>query len=291
MFANACEKASSFTRPVIVSQRFFDGGVECGCGAFVVLNNEGWIVTVEHLWRSFLASLSHRSAIDSYNLERKKIDDDQHLDARKKHKRFSRLTRNDKWITNHSFWWGKDGVNLQDIRSLPEADLVVARLIPFDASAIQHYPKIKDPNSMRSGTSLCKLGYPFHEIRASYDESNNAFQLEPGSLPLPRFPIEGIHTRNILSGKSKDGRFNIKFLETSSPGLRGQSGGPIFDSNGSIWAIQSRTNHLPLGFSPKIKKDGKEVVEHQFLNVGVGIHAELLLAFLSEHKIAFETDS
>lgn len=38
------------------------------------------------------------------------------------------------------------------------------------------------------------------------------------------------------------------FIETSTPRLRGQSGGPIFDVNGAIWAIQSQTHHLKLGF-------------------------------------------
>lgn len=91
-----------------------------------------------------------------------------------------------------------------------------------------------------------------------------------------------------MIGKSKDGKYEIKFLETSSPGLRGQSGGPIFDSKGTIWAVQSQTMHLQLGFSPKIQKNGHEVEENQFLNVGLGIHPELIVAFLRDNNIKFD---
>ena len=105
---------------------------------------------------------------------------------------------------------------------------------------------------------------------------------------MPRFPIDGIFTRNIIAGKSKDNKFDIKFLETSSPGLKGQSGGATFDINGNLWAIQSRTQHLDLGFSPKVKKGKREVEENQFLNVGWGIHIDTIIKFLIDKNVDFE---
>ncbi|GAI45805.1 unnamed protein product [marine sediment metagenome] len=101
----------------------------------------------------------------------------------------------------------------------------------------------------------------------------------------------GFFTRNVLAGSTPDGKYQIKFIETSTPGLRGQSGGPIFDVYGNIWGIQSRTQHLPLGFSPKIKKAGKETEEHQFINVGWGIHPETLIHFLQDKKVSFNVSS
>ena len=121
-----------------------------------------------------------------------------------------------------------------------------------------------------------------------FDEATGNFRLEQGTFPIPYFPIEGIFTRNIYGGKSKDGKYDITFLETSSPGLRGQSGGPIFDTKGTIWAIQSKTNHLPLGFAPKITKNGKEVEENQFLNVGLGVHPLTLITFLKDNVVDFK---
>lgn len=288
MFAKAYRLASCFTQPIVISTRFFDKTVECGCGAFIVLNDEGWIITVAHLWESFSASQLHAKELSDYNGGLQTIQQDQRLDAKQKRKRIGRLRTNPKWITNHSFWWGRDGVQLKDIKPFPDGDLVIGRLEPFDPQMISIYPVFKDPiSNINIGTSLCKLGFPFHEIKASFDDAKNAFELAPGSVPLPLFPIEGIYTRNVIAGRSKDGKYEIKFLETSTPGLRGQSGGPVFDSNGTVWALQSRTSHFPLGFSPKVKKDGKEVEENQFLNVGWGIHPELIVAFLRDNGVKF----
>ena len=55
----------------------------------------------------------------------------------------------------------------------------------------------------------------------------------------------------------------------------------------TVWAVQSSTRHFPLGFSPKVKKEGREVEEHQFLNVGVGVHPELIAAFLKDNGVKF----
>ncbi len=48
MFARAYDLAKSFTIPVTVSMRFYDGTVECGVGAAIVVNDEGWIITAAH---------------------------------------------------------------------------------------------------------------------------------------------------------------------------------------------------------------------------------------------------
>jgi hypothetical protein len=289
MFAEAYAKARCFTRPVVISTRFYDGSVECGCGAFVVLNDEGWIMTVAHIWQSFLAYQKHAKEIAEYNQKVQAIEQDQKLDAKHKKKRIAHLNINSKWITNHSFWWGVDGVQIKDVKPLEEGDLVIGRLEPFDKTLISNYPVLKDPTlNFNNGTSLCRLGFPFHEIKASFDDAKKAFTLAPGSLPLPLFPIEGIFTRNAIAGKSRDGKYDIKLLETSSPGLRGQSGGPIFDTKGTIWALQSRTAHYPLGFSPKVIKNGREIEENQFINVGLGVHVELIVSFLGDHGVKFQ---
>jgi len=39
--------------------------------------------------------------------------------------------------------------------------------------------------------------------------------LPTGVLPVPLFLLEGIFTRNVLAGKSKDEQYEIKYLETS----------------------------------------------------------------------------
>lgn len=289
MFSKAYELASNFTNPVIVSIRFYDKKVECTGGAYVVVNDEGWIITVAHIAESFTAFQQHAKELKTYEEKLAEVQLDKSLTVKQRNKKLRQLKPNPKWIVNHSFWWGWDGMSLKDIRVLPEGDLLVGRLEPFNPTMVKTYPIFKDPaKGLRIGTSLCKLGYPFHELKASFDDKKGIFELAPGVVPLPRFPLEGIYTRNFLAGASKDGRYEIKFLETSSPGLKGQSGGPIFDTEGTVWAIQSRTHNFPLGFSPKIKRNGREVEENQFLNVGLGVHTKLVVAFLSDNGISFK---
>ena len=289
MFAQACTLVCQFMQPVIISIRFYDKTTACHGGNFVILNEEGWIITVAHLFESFRAFRRHTEDIKEFQANLQAAQDKPWLTAKQNRKNLRSVKANPRWITNHSFWWGKDGVSLKDIKVLPEADIAVGRLEPFDPAFVKTYPTMKDPTTnLNPGTSLCKLGFPFHELKTSFNEETGHFALPPGVLPVPLFPLEGIFTRNILTGKSKDERYEIKWLETSSPGLRGQSGGPIFDTKGTVWSIQSRTHHFPLGFSPKITRDGKEVEEHQFLNVGSGIHPELIVLFLRDNGISFK---
>ena len=142
---------------------------------------------------------------------------------------------------------------------------------------VAQYPVFKNPATLRFAIGLCKLGFPVTAVNATFDEARNTFVFSKGTLPIPRFPIEGIYTRDIDNGMSSDGKYHVKFLETSSPGLRGQSGGPIFDTHGTVWAIQSRTISLELGFA----------VPNQYLNVGWGVHPEVLIAFLKANGVEF----
>jgi hypothetical protein len=289
MFAKAYALASAFTKPVIISVRLYDGTVECNGGAFVIINDEGWIVTAAHLLQSFVVIQQHQKELSAFKARLEAVEKDSALTEKQKRKKLRQLQANPRWITNHSFWWGKDGVRIDSLKVFPEADIAIGQLKPFDKTMDSTYPVFKDPSKgMNPGTSLCKLGYPFHKLEASFEETKNEFKLAPSVLPLARFPIEGIYTRNMVIGRTKDGKHEIKFLETSSPGLRGQSGGPIFDTKGTVWAIQSRTGHFPLGFSPKVNKNGKEVEENQFLNVGQGVHPDIIVPFLRDNGISFK---
>jgi hypothetical protein len=258
MFAKAYKIASSFTKPVVVLTRKEDARVGASCGVFIILNREGWIITVAHLWQSYFLFKKHQANPSSNGTQ---------------------------MITNHSFWWGKDGVTLKDIHPFPDYDLVIGRLEPFDPSEVSEYPSFVDSEEMRIGTSLCRVGYPFSRIKASFDEGSSRFKMDPRSLPA-LFPIEGIYTRTVAAPAFKEAKKIAKFIETSSPGLLGQSGGPILDVTGKVWAVQSRTVHLPLGFSPKVRKDGREIEENQFLNVGWGVHVEMIIDAMKSSGIA-----
>jgi hypothetical protein len=169
---------------------------------------------------------------------------------------------------------------LIDITVIADVDLAVGRLSPFDKSWVSEYAIFMDQAKiaeMRPGTSLCKLGYPFPELKPTFDEGANSFSLPPDTT-IAFFPLDGMFTREIdVQQPNPPLAFPLRFIETSSPGLKGQSGGPTFDTTGVVWAIQSQTRYLPLDFSPEVKQQGQTHKEHQFLGVGMGIHAQTVI--------------
>lgn len=287
MFASAFKRASAYTHPVIIRRRFFDRTVQCSCGAFVVLNEEGWIVTAAHLWNAYFRYQEHAAEIVEYERRVEAIREDPGLDYEQKSRRIGLLKTDSEWITHVSYWWGRDGVRVKDMKFLPDGDLVIGRLDPFDPRGQAAYPVIKDPSSLDVGTSLCRLGYPFSRIEATFDESTQSFEFSPGSAHPARFPVEGIYTRELAAGPSRDGRYAIKFVETSSPGILGQSGGPIFDARSSLWGVQSRTDMYPMRPPARKAMGGTDDSEPPYFNVGVGVHPELLVTFLKDHDVRF----
>jgi len=269
-------QAQQFTAPVVISTLHYDGSVQSAVGAYVIVNDGGWILTAAHVFEAELVFPTHQNEIAAY-------------EAGKRAKRkVPGLRRNPKWLVEFSLFWGRVGVSVADVMANFEIDLAVARLHPFDPAWVTMYPTFKDPtDGILPGTSLCRLGFPFHEFKPTHKEGGG-FELPAGALPAPLFPLEGIMTRHILGGPTKDGKHQIKFLETSSPGLRGQSGGPIFDREGRVWGIQSRTSHLALGFNPPVPGGAKDAVEHQFLNVGWAVHPEVVHAFLKDNGVGFD---
>ena len=288
MFAKACERVYKFTRPLIISTRTVDGTVSSSCGTFIIINPEGWILTAGHLFDSFV----------KYQQDMKKIKEVEEINARKASMAVpgamtlpDTIQLDPKWITNHSFWWGGDGLRITSVYVNREIDIALAKLDGFRPDMVQEYPIFRDPDTMRPGTSICRTGFPFANIATDFDEGSKSFRIRNGVLPLPFFPNDGIHTRNVLKqNKSKEGKYDMLYVETSTPGLKGQSGGPIFDTNGHIYAMQVQTNHIPLGFHPISEYDGKSIVENQFLNVGIGVHGKLLQQIMRDHHISFKVE-
>lgn len=295
MFAKAYSIATQFTHPIVISSQKFNGDCNAGIGSFVIINDEGWFVTTFHIIAQLQAL---RDSYDKYNnsvQERAQIQNDPAL---KNHERIRRLNSSKiapDLITNFSTWLGAPNLTIGPVYSIPQVDLAVGRLLNFDRSQVKIYPKFKDPaKPMEIGTSLCKLGFPFHTIKPTFDPATG-FNLPDGALPIPFFPLEGIYTRTVFveaAGSALNLGPNplpLMYIETSSPGLPGQSGGPTFDIHGTIWAIQSQTQHLKLGFGINENAPTKELehLKNQYLNVGWGIHSQTITEFLKRNGIVF----
>jgi hypothetical protein len=285
MFSIAYQVARNFTRPVAMSWRTMNGNVKCGLATFVVVNKEGWIITAAHVLNIGAVRAQHVAERQSYDAKRAAITVDPNLSSSQRKKQIRRLIPNPEWITDNSLWWCQDRAVASAIYVDVQADVAIAKLENFDTSSIQVYPKFKDPQTNPlPACSLCRLGFPFVNVTASFDPATG-FTLQNFVLP-PMFPNDGIHTRILLD--TQNGR-TVKFIETSTPGVMGQSGGPLFDIKGDIWGIQSKTAFLELGFTPKKKEGNKEIVEHQFMNVGLASHVQHAVDLFKQNGVAYDT--
>ncbi len=290
MFSKALERATKFTLPVMFTRRFRNGKIASGLGTFVIINRNGWIVTADHIVADLVKFSQSQQEMAAYEAEKKKIESDPNLRDKDKRRQIQRLHVSDEWITHQAVMWGQQNWVVNNVIRDELADVAIAKLENFDPAAISQYPVFKNPGpQFKPGTSLCRLGFPFHEIKASFVEAEGKFSLDPGTFPVALFPNDGILTRFFLRD-SLDHSRQVRFIETSTPGLRGQSGGPIFDTECRIYAIQSQTISLPLGFAPTIKQGNREIVEHQFIHFGWGSDIANVINLLTAHGVAFATD-
>jgi len=183
--------------------------------------------------------------------------------------------------------------NLQCIAH-PVLDIAILKFTGFNKLFCTSCARfVKDNTKIKQGRSLCRLGYPFPEFNNfRYNEAADDIEwTQEGNSNSPSFPIDGIITR-FVGGLNEYGDQQIEGIELSTPGLRGQSGGPLFDASGLVYGIQSMTGHLHLGFdiqSMEIVQDGKKttVSNHPFLHVGRCIHVDRIKEFLIQNNIKF----
>jgi Trypsin-like peptidase domain len=265
VFADAIQIASGFTFPVAIAHGVWGGHVRAEAAAFIVLNSDGWIVTASHVFNTAPKADQDRLKVQPLQDEIDKIQSDTTLLPK--------------------YWWARNGVTIRDLTLVPDVDLAIGRLDPFDSTSVSTYPTLKNPAlNFNPGRSLCRLGFPFHDITATFDPATSGFSMNTSFI---FFSLDGIFTRT-LEDSAREGKYPIKLIETSSSGLMGQSWGPIFDTRGRVWGIQSQTRHIPLGFDVEVQIGGRKVIEHQVINLGDGVHAETLAAVLTDLGVHFE---
>lgn len=289
MFSSAYRSAVAYTQPVIASFAMVSGEVVSSVATFVVLNDEGWIMTAAHVLIPLQVRESQRPGYEAYLRRVNEINASPGLTDEDKAAEIARLAVDPSWIKQLSYWWGNDSLRAGDLKVNAAKDIAVGKLENFRPEMIAAYPVFRNrENKITPGTSLCRLGFPFSEVKSTFDEATGNFTLAQGSLPVPYFPMDGIMTRNFIERDAAGGEL-AKFIEISTPGLRGQSGGPIFDVNGQVCGLQSKTQHLPLGFDIKAREGGQEVTDRQYMHTGLGLHLDDVTAFLDEHGIRYDS--
>ncbi|MGD0022590.1 MAG: trypsin-like peptidase domain-containing protein [Smithellaceae bacterium] len=253
MFVEAIKKVSEFTRPIhTITREYGSDFVLPGAATMFFVNELGVAVTCKHV-AEIIAQAN--TVNNQYSLFKKEKES---LPASNKFKRkLKELEQKYKYKNDITIQIKNTFVNCVDkfdsfrIDTHPIYDLAVIKFNGYVNLSYKNYAVfLKDENQIQQGRYLCRLGYPFPEF-SNYKYNSELDDIEwtsEGQLGTPRFPLDGIITRRLLD-KGKD-----VGIELSTPGLKGQSGGPLFDTNGNIYGMQSMTHHLHLGFDIKDKE-------------------------------------
>ena len=106
-----------------------------------------------------------------------------------------------------------------------------------------------------------------------------------------RLVENGVTVLTLLNGRSaatqQRATSSMTSAETSSPGITGQSGGSLFDTRGTLWGVQSRTDMHSIRILTRTKGKARPGDEVLPLNLGVAIHPELLVRYLTDNGIRF----
>ncbi len=291
MFQSAIEKISQFTRPLHTISRTYNGLVFPGTSTFFFVNNKGIAVTCKHVASLIPSAEELNPAYIKFKGERERLAKDgkynrnlQGLELKYKYSKDSTVQ------LKHNFINCFDKLTQIVCHVHPTLDLAIMEFKGFDKILYtSHAVFMKDSSKIKQGKYLCRLGFPFPEFN-NFRHNAAADDIEwttAGNQNSPTFPIDGIVTRFV--GDATNG---ITGIEMSTPGLKGQSGGPLFDAEAKIYGMQFATNHLHLGFDLKDKEiiqSGKKtkVSNYPFLHVGICVHVDKIKEFLREHKIEF----
>jgi len=197
--------------------------------------------------------------------------------------------KGDSRIPNATVWLGANQMRLGQTYYLDQAaDIAVFEIENLPERWTERARFRTGP--MKPGASILRMGFPFHNLEVAFDNESGEFKFNTGTPAM--FPTEGITTRLlILDVKPTPPPYPVHLVETSSPGIKHQSGGPILDVEGTVWAIQTKTRLLDLGISGQvIDSSGSEIAVPQYLNSGFGADAETVMGFLDHHGISYQTD-
>jgi hypothetical protein len=293
MFINAIEKAANFTRPIhTITKAYRSDTIIPGAATLFFVNEKGYAITCKHVVKMLIQSKSVTKNYAAFKTERDELPRDGKF-LKKLRGLKIKYKIEDKTIVHqkNTFINCVDKMSGFTSHLHPDYDLAIIRFNDFSKLHCREFALFKkDTEEIKQGKFLCRLGFPFPEF-TNFRFNKERDEIEwtnEGVRDSPRFPIEGMVTRFLGDGKG------IKYgIELSTPGLRGQSGGPLFDSNGLVCGMQSKTNHLHLGFDIENKEiftkgQMKKVSDYSFIHLGHCISAGIIKDFLKKNNVDFD---
>ena len=289
MFIKAIETVDQFTRPVHTISRTYGGLLSPGSSTLFFVNEDGVAITCKHVLQMINNAELLNQRFLSFKTEKNQLAKDDNYQGNLAALETKYGYRDETTVQlKINFLNSVDSGNFKFIEH-PTIDLAIIRFEGFTRTFYSsHATFVKNPEKVKQGKSLCRLGYPFPEFNnfRLNQATDDIEWTKEGIQNSPKFPLDGIITRFGSDGKQ------VISIEMSTPGLRGQSGGPLFDSDGLVYGMQHMTSHLHLGFDIADKEmiiDGKKtrISNYPFIHVGHCIHVDRITEFLRQNNIKF----
>jgi hypothetical protein len=292
MFIDAIEAVSCFTRPIHTIMRSY-GGQQLlpGAATLFFVNENGFAVTCKHVAEMLIQADQINQHFMKFKQERQGILNQPKYKALLKGLELKyHYQPNSTVQLKNNFVDCVDKLSGFNIHTHPTLDLAIVQFMGFDQIRYTDCAKFAPTSAeLKQGKFLCRLGFPFPEFNNfTYNQSTDDIEwTQTGMNVSPRFPLEGMVTRFLA-----DPQHGLYGIEMSTPGLRGQSGGPLFDDKGTVYGMQFSTKHLHLGFDLEdkeimINNQLKKINDYSFIHLGQCIHAETIKAFLKQHGVTY----
>ncbi|WP_299252975.1 serine protease [uncultured Cytophaga sp.] len=294
MFVEAIDKVSNYTRPIHTIMRTYGGKqIIAGAATMFFVNNLGYAVTCKHVVDMLIASENINQQYAAFKAERDRLPNDSKYKSNLKGLELKyKFTPETVIQIKITFVDAVDQMSGFTMHLHPTLDLAILKLNDFKKVMYTDVAVFKKNGAeIKQGETMCRLGFPFPEF-TNFRFNEAADDIEwtaEGVTHSPRFPIDGMVTRFLADPSG------IVGIELSTPGLKGQSGGPLFNKSGYVCGMQSSTKHLHLGFDLieteiLINNKLKKVTDYSFIHLGQCVHVDQIKAFLDEHKIMYNEE-
>ncbi|MBN2605277.1 MAG: trypsin-like peptidase domain-containing protein [Bacilli bacterium] len=287
MYVNAHKVIEEFTRPIkLISRKLNSTEVIPNCATGLIVNDEGWFLTCKHVGELMILNNQINSNYNNYRNELIAIENIKNLKSNQRKNLIKNLNKkynyNSEKTIQIKYNIGKWVTGLVDFKWFAHPTLDIMLFKPNFTGSLNctKFP-IFFSGEVMVGKSLCKTGFPFSSFtNFQYDLATDDIQFNSSDTRgAVYFALDGI-----VSKRFEDTNGNITSFQMGSPGIKGQSGGPIFNSNGIIYGIQYATIILDLDFksTKKIKLKGKDIEkeENAFMYAGLGVASTEVIKYM-----------